>query len=134
MAELRESLIKAFTETPDVYQRNDLIDRIWAFGPKKSGSNVLLNLTDFQHQNVWNNFKLVEKPTASGDSKREIRTDLENSFLSGYQLATLAGPLCEEPMHGVCLIVEEWKIEEEDESAISTGSLGGEKFFEGSKY
>jgi len=38
-------------------------------------------------------------------------TKYENSFMNGFQIATLAGPLCEEPMMGVCFVVEDWTID-----------------------
>ena len=34
----------------------------------------------------------------------------DNSVVSGFQLATLAGPLCEEPMMGVGIVIEEWSM------------------------
>lgn len=40
----------------------------------------------------------------------------DNSILSGFQLATLAGPLCEEPLMGVCFIVEDIIMEKQDET------------------
>jgi len=33
--------------------------------------------------------------------------DLNNSIVTGFQLATSSGPLCEEPMSGVCFIVDD---------------------------
>lgn len=127
LKEFKEQLTSAFKENNEqheVFQRNDLIDRIWAFGPKKCGTNVLINLTDFKHQNVWNGFEGAAKTTA--ETERDPRSDLENSLLNGYQLATLAGPLCEEPMHGVCFLIEEWSVNESDESSLSIGSVAGE--------
>lgn len=40
----------------------------------------------------------------------------DNSILSGFQLATLAGPLCEEPLMGVCFIVEDIIMEKQNET------------------
>lgn len=37
--------------------------------------------------------------------------DFDNSIVSGFQLATLSGPMCEEPLMGVCLSVERWHIQ-----------------------
>ena len=34
--------------------------------------------------------------------------EYDNSIISGFQLATLAGPLCEEPLMGVCFVIEDW--------------------------
>lgn len=128
MKEFRESLSKAFEENKelaDVFKRDDIIDRIWALGPKKSGSNVLLNLTDFRHQSIWDTFSIDKKVTDSNETERDSRNDLENAFLNGYQLGTLAGPLCEEPMHGVCFVVEEWDVNQDVEGSLTIGSLSG---------
>jgi ribosome assembly protein 1 len=43
-------------------------------------------------------------------SINDMRYQLENNFVSGFQLATLSGPLCDEPLMSVCFIVEEWTI------------------------
>lgn len=125
LKELRNSMNDAFAEckeNPEIYHKNNLLEKIWLFGPKKCGTNILLNLTDFKHQSVWNFGKTKSTPD---ESVRDIRSDLENSFLNGFQLATIAGPLCEEPMHGVCFIVEKWIVNETDETNMSIGSLAG---------
>ena len=32
--------------------------------------------------------------------------ELRNSIIQGYQMAVISGPLCDEPMMGVCYIVD----------------------------
>ena len=32
--------------------------------------------------------------------------EYDNSIINGFQLATSAGPLCEEPLMGVCFVIE----------------------------
>lgn len=121
--EFRESLSKAFKENkdlPDVFKSDDIIDRVWALGPKKCGSNVLLNLTDFKHQNIWDALSIDKKM-----NERDPRSDLENALLNGYQLGTMAGPLCEEPMHGTLMAVEEWDVNQDVEGSLTIGSLSG---------
>lgn len=130
LKEFRETLRSAFKECieySELFGRNDLIERIWAFGPKKCGTNMLINLTNYKHQNVWNSFDGSSKSTKQNDGdERDPRSDLENSIVNGYQLATLAGPLCEEPMHGVCFFVEEWEIQANDALSLSIGSISGQ--------
>lgn len=47
--------------------------------------------------------------------------------MSGFQLATLAGPLCEEPLRGVAFVVSEWEIVSSSEDASSPyGPLSGQ--------
>lgn len=129
LKEFRDSLASAFKENDEqqeVYKRNDFIQRIWAFGPKKCGTNILVNLTDYKHQNVWDTLDGVAKTAMDACGERDPRCDLENSLISGYQLATLSGPLCEEPMNGVCFLIEEFAINQGDESNLSIGSITGE--------
>lgn len=50
--------------------------------------------------------------------KNKILRNLNNNIITGFQLATIAGPLCNEPMTSVAFIVEEITIQlekEEDE-------------------
>lgn len=90
-------------------------DNIWSFGPRRNGCNILINRdNDYRRPSVWSAL-LGECP-----NDKEYR-ELDQSIVSGFQLATLAGPLCEEPMQGVALIVEEWNRGEEEISNELTG-------------
>lgn len=124
--DFRGQLQKAFDETddlPDVFNRANLLDDIWSFGPRKCGTNILLNRSDFVHQNVWNvNAANVKTGTEQTD---DVRANLEYPFVNGFQLATLTGPLCEEPMHGVCFVIEEWRLSGMEDTNVSVGSVAG---------
>lgn len=88
----------------------DAVDQIWSFGPRKCGPNILVNKSaDFRHS-VWAGPAAQE---ASG------HRDLGNSLVSGFQLATLAGPMCEEPLMGVCFILERWDQSRSEEPGAS---------------
>lgn len=117
LSELKSKLSESFqNSTISQLKSSGSIDRIWSIGPKKCGNNILLNTTDFLHKPFWTAVNESEpKKDAYG------RNDFENSFLNGFQLSTLAGPLCEEPMHGVCFIVEEWSLNDADTSGIMSG-------------
>merc|ERR1719357_1581422 len=94
-------------------------EKIWSLGPKRCGSNVLINKTDFASSSVW----------PGGIVTRDVddaRSDLESSLIQGFQLATLAGPLCEEPMMGVAFIVEDWVVKDEAASEAGWGPLSGQ--------
>lgn len=109
---------KAFVNsTIEQFHSANIVDKIWSLGPKKCGTNILLNLTDFEHIPFWDQAKKV-------NSTNE-RHDVETSFINGFQLATLAGPLCEEPMHGVCFIIEEWTVDKDVEGNQSYGPFSG---------
>ncbi|XP_052003720.1 elongation factor-like GTPase 1 [Xyrauchen texanus] len=84
------------------------VERIWAFGPRRCGPNVLLNnIEGYQRPSVWQCLKCVKEKEKS--EATTIR-DLDNSIVSGFQLATLSGPMCEEPLMGVCFSVETWDM------------------------
>lgn len=51
--------------------------------------------------------------------------DYDNSIISGFQLATLAGPLCEEPLMGVCFVIENWISTEQDLLSNTTTGITG---------
>ena len=36
---------------------------------------------------------------------------LDRAIVAGFDLAMSAGPLCQEPLQGICIMVEEWKLE-----------------------
>ncbi|XP_048514322.1 elongation factor-like GTPase 1 isoform X2 [Athalia rosae] len=95
------------------------LEKIWCFGPRKCGPNILLNETDYEKRPFW------ERQIKSTDP----RAAYESSIVNGFQLATLAGPLCEEPMMGVCFVLKKWEIHESsssDGSGQSQGHLGGQ--------
>lgn len=103
LRQFRADLEQAFSED---YNWNDAVDHIWAFGPRNTGPNILLNgIEDYPRPSLWT----VLDPHLILESQHVIR-DYDNSIVSGFQLAALAGPLCEEPMHGVCLVLVDWTI------------------------
>ncbi|NXK72190.1 EFL1 GTPase, partial [Amazona guildingii] len=79
------------------------VDQIWSFGPRKCGPNILLYNFEGYKRSVWQ---------CLGNAVKEVRKyrDFDNSIVSGFQLATLSGPMCEEPLMGVCFAVEKWEI------------------------
>lgn len=101
--------------------------RIWALGPRQVGPNILVTPSrgkSMEGSVLMQGFPYVShrlglhdsKDTAPAESSssssvademllREVES-LESSLLSGFQLATVAGPLCEEPMWGLAFVVE----------------------------
>ncbi|XP_063782012.1 elongation factor-like GTPase 1 [Pseudophryne corroboree] len=79
------------------------VEQIWSFGPRRYGPNILLNrIEGYERLSVWQCLDKV--------SKTSKYRNVENSIVSGFQLVTLAGPMCEEPMMGVCFIVEKLDV------------------------
>ncbi|XP_042340727.1 elongation factor-like GTPase 1 [Plectropomus leopardus] len=87
------------------------VERIWAFGPRRYGPNILLNSVEgYQRPSLWQCLARGDKAGEAG-SQAAITRDLDNSIISGFQLASLSGPMCEEPLMGVCFSVERWDIQ-----------------------
>ena len=94
----KTELVKAFNEAGKEWE--NVVEKIWSFGPKKCGPNILFNFVpNYNNRSVW-----------STPTNAEIYSEYDSSFCNGFQLATLAGPLCEEPMMGVAFFVEKWEI------------------------
>lgn len=75
------------------------------------GPNILLNSVESYHRpSVW---QCLVRPDGSAETEAQARVlrDYDNSIISGFQLAALSGPMCEEPMMGVCFAVERWEIQ-----------------------
>lgn len=98
--EFKTLLTKAFKDSGKMWIGAE--NQMWSFGPKRVGPNILLNrVNQYDRPNVWN---CVET------KQQELKLrQYDNSIISGFQIATLAGPLCEEPLRGVCFIIEKWE-------------------------
>ena len=102
LSKLKEGLSMAFTEAGQVW--DGTVERIWSFGPRLIGANILVNeVGDYARPSIW----------CILEGKRIVPSDLwefDNSVINGFQLATLGGPLCEEPLYGVCFVVKKWTV------------------------
>lgn len=86
---------------------DDFDERIWSFGPKYFGPNILVAGQEVDiNYSQWQ--RLSENDyTHNLENDDDLRNFID-SFISGFQLATQSGPLCEEPMMGVCFTILEW--------------------------
>ncbi|KAG0613109.1 hypothetical protein M758_6G077800 [Ceratodon purpureus] len=125
------------------------LERIWALGPHRVGPNVLLipepgnggatsrpEGVDDSGLLVRGTAHLSQKlgltdvvEDASSSTTVEEATDLESearnlesSVVSGFQLATASGPLCEEPMWGLAFSVEAFVSSKKD------GATGADQY------
>jgi len=84
-------------------------DRIWSLS--RSGTNILLNgVEGYERPTLWS---ALDGPGRSASSLQEF----DSAVVSGFHIATQNGPLCEEPMMGVCFIIEKWDISETSQPA-----------------
>jgi ribosome assembly protein 1 len=88
-------------------------DSVWALGPHGVGPCVLLSHLTEAHcgfSGVLDLFESTRFGRVGGAEARlslsNIGSSLTNSILAGFQMATRAGPLCEEPMWGVAVTIE----------------------------
>ena len=116
LREFRRELDEAFRAAGPPWSDGDAVDRIWSLGPRRTGPNVLLNaIADYSRPSVWQR---------DGD---DVLREFDHAIVSGFQLATLAGPLCDEPLMGVAFIVDAWeKTGENATDADSFGPLSGQ--------
>ncbi|KAA1084123.1 Cytoplasmic GTPase/eEF2-like protein (ribosomal bioproteinsis) [Puccinia graminis f. sp. tritici] len=101
-----------------------LVDSIWAFGPKRSGPNLLLDklpgsIRSLRKPNRCNSQSLVkeqetEQNAQSGTDQLMSMREFDDSIETAFQLATFKGPLCAEPMSGMCFSIEDIQIGGED--------------------
>lgn len=118
LKDFKKKLQNAFKESGKRWR--DAADKIWAFGPKHIGPNLLLNgIEDYDRPNVW---YVIEKETQSHLEVQEF----DSSIVNGFQFASLAGPLCEEPMCGLCFIVKKWHYKVTPTRLISLDSSDNE--------
>ncbi|KAH8408374.1 hypothetical protein KR215_004527 [Drosophila sulfurigaster] len=98
---------------------SELVQRIWALGPRNCGTNILLNLSDYEQPDFWS----TQTKSSDTDVRNvsDARRDFNSSLVNGFQLTTGAGPLCEEPMQGVCFAVLEWLVQSEGEDLNARG-------------
>ncbi|KAI5725129.1 hypothetical protein M8J77_011339 [Diaphorina citri] len=101
MLRIRNELRLILRENPAESLNEEDLDRIVSFGPRYCGPNVLINCIPDLDYCLWPD---SNRSTPSKDERLEHF----NSVINGFQLATLAGPLCEEPMMGVGFKLLEW--------------------------
>ena len=83
---------------------HDICDKILSFGPKNIGSNIL-----------------VKSSQCSSLGDKYL-----SSLIHGFQLATIAGPLCEEPLSGCCFVCLDFTVDETIETDDLYGPLSGQ--------
>ncbi|KAF3323054.1 elongation factor Tu GTP-binding domain-containing protein 1 [Carex littledalei] len=120
------------------------LPRIWSLGPRQVGPNMLIvpetSYADSKAVLIQGSCHVSERlGFLNSDSEtiskmppleeveaaliREAET-LKSSVVSGFQLATSAGPLCDEPMWGLAFIVEPYIFPDNSENAHPSDQYG----------
>lgn len=106
----------------------DRIDKIVAFGPRRTGPNFLIDATA---DGIFSKAFATENTTGAAPRAGESLhpSHLADKISYAFQLAAAQGPLCNEPLQGVAVFVEEvtLNLAEDDTSARDKlGRLTGE--------
>lgn len=103
----------------------NLLKRIWALGPRQVGPNMLLlpetttketgpsviiRSSPYVSERLGfinsNELELEINSSSTNQQLIQESESLRSSVLSGFQVATSAGPLCDEPMWGLAFVIE----------------------------
>ena len=115
------------------------VDRVWSFS--RNGTNVLLNYVEgYDRPSPWTGLDrgpcrdspsdgVPDQTSPSDDGLgRSVGVggggglwEYDSAVVSGFQIATQSGPLCEEPMMGVGFVVEQWIINSEPAQSTDSG-------------
>ncbi|KAI9803194.1 MAG: hypothetical protein M1825_001985 [Sarcosagium campestre] len=111
----------------------DVVENIAAFGPRRSGPNLLIDSTKSK---CCRRFLADEKPqdgheqTSREDAGVISARSLSDKIAYAFQLATAQGPLCNEPIQGIAVFLEDVTVSPGDATAggvsENAGRLTGE--------
>ena len=135
LLDFREKLREAFAE--ETSQENiwtNVVENITAFGPRRSGSNILIDETEegtcerfLQDEPTDHNQSTA--PAASAPEKSSVSLDpqdFSDKIAYAFQLATARGPMCHEPIHGVAVFLESITVPSTLNPTTTIGHLTGE--------
>ncbi|KAJ5397399.1 hypothetical protein N7509_005512 [Penicillium cosmopolitanum] len=105
---------------------NDLIDKIISFGPRRIGPNILIDATSV---NTCDKF-LVDEPKHNANEANDLQAhlvrDLCDKIAYSFQLATGQGPLCQEPIQGIAVFLEDISVQANSNDELDMGRLTGD--------
>ena len=93
----------------------NLLDRVWSSGPRQFGPNLLFGPGRSRGLSSWMKklFCMDDENQLAGTA---VLQECERVLATGFQLALDAGPLCEEPLSGVAVFVDNVVIHEQKNS------------------
>ncbi|KAI6087510.1 P-loop containing nucleoside triphosphate hydrolase protein [Hypoxylon rubiginosum] len=102
-----------------------IIEKITAFGPRRIGPNLLIDATK---EGCFPKVFAPEKQNGDGTSPKANEAlkaaHLCDKITYGFQLSMNQGPLCNEPVQGVAVIIEDLTVAATDEEASARDRLG----------
>ncbi|KAL3423198.1 elongation factor Tu GTP binding domain-containing protein [Phlyctema vagabunda] len=130
LEEFKKQLQKTFEKVKG-QQREiwaNAVEQIAAFGPRRTGPNLLIDATK---EGVCGRFLRDEASEEAHKAVGETlqARDFSDKISYAFQLATAQGPLCNEPVQGVAVFLEEVTlnaVEDETSTRDNMGRLTGE--------
>ena len=134
LLDFREKLREIFTE---VKGREsfwaDVVDSITAFGPRRTGPNLLIDSTlegtcqRFLQEDTSENESFTATNPASTTTPTALHPrEFSDKISYAFQLATAQGPMCHEPIHGVAVFLESISVPPNTTPTATLGHLTGE--------
>ncbi|KAH6724038.1 P-loop containing nucleoside triphosphate hydrolase protein [Leptodontidium sp. MPI-SDFR-AT-0119] len=104
------------------------VEQITAFGPRRTGPNLLIDTTKDSICGRFLREEGDEKEQAVGDTLQA--KDFSDKISYAFQLATAQGPMCNEPVQGIAVFLEEVIVtpstDDESSARDKLGRLTGE--------
>ncbi|GAB7357869.1 hypothetical protein MBLNU230_g0040t1 [Neophaeotheca triangularis] len=129
MPEFKKLLAEAFAEAKvDKEEWKDAVEKITAFGPRRVGPNVLIDntATGLCGKFLRDHHEPDALASASTSAESSAVT-FADKVAHAFQLATYQGPLCNEPVQGLAVFLEDLTTDlPETEASANMGRLTGE--------
>lgn len=127
--DFRESLRTAFATPHESPIWASCVDNIAAFGPKRTGPNLLIDATKDGTLSKFLREPFSEPPASTPDATPSTPHphDLSNKIVHAFQLATAQGPMCHEPLRGVAVFLEAVTVTAPPPTAAAAASSSREE-------
>ncbi|KAI0861026.1 P-loop containing nucleoside triphosphate hydrolase protein [Xylaria cubensis] len=121
--ELKEQLREALESGKGREAWKGIIDNVVAFGPRRTGPNLLIDATkDGLFPKAFSGDKIQSDAPKADEALQAAH--LCDKITYAFQLATNQGPLCNEPVQGVGVIIEDLAVTATEEDAPARDRLG----------
>ncbi|RLN61863.1 hypothetical protein BBJ29_009414 [Phytophthora kernoviae] len=111
----KKKLEKSLQKSENSFLKTLLLDKIWSCGPRRVGPNILINnIPDYCASGRLFPSDSTTEVSVSNSEKADAIKKMENSIVTGFQMTSSAGPLCDEPVWGVAFIIEDVTFHEKE--------------------
>lgn len=117
IASALEDCLRSIPSLPAFWRPETLKGKLWTFGPRRDGPNMLLSAIDVDRDRDSSGSGWFFKPREGS-----LLYQLQSSIVTGFQVATEAGPICGEPMLGAAFVLESLELIGLDETYLEEAS------------